>query len=69
MRSILFDRNMKLFQILHQSFICSLSHTRDLSNTADISSGATTPTLPSQWPIAGGPLMVGLCVLAGMETT
>ena len=50
MRSILFDRNMKPFQILHQSvlsksFICLLPHTRDLSNTADISSGASTPTL------------------------
>ena len=37
-------------QIMHQSvlsksFIWSLPHTRDLSNTANISSGATTPTL------------------------
>ena len=50
MRSILFDRIMKPFQILYQSvlsksFICSLPDTRDLSNTADISSKATTPTL------------------------
>ena len=50
MSSILFDKIMKPFQILHQSvlsksFICLLPHTRDLSNTADISSGATTPNL------------------------
>ena len=50
MRYILFDRIMKPFQILHQSvlskvFICQLPHTRDLSNTADISPGATTSTL------------------------
>ena len=24
--------------------------------------------MPSQWPVAGGPLMAGRCVLAGMET-
>ena len=52
MRSILFDRIMKPFAILHQSvlsksFICSLPHTRDPSNIVDISSVATTPTLVS----------------------
>ena len=28
----------------------------------------TASDMPSQWPIAGGPLMAWRCVLAGMET-
>ena len=49
MGPILFGRIMELCHILHKfviskSFICLLPHTRALSNTADISSGATTST-------------------------